>query len=57
MDEDYGCEELWDDAEEFERDQLAEDHEEEDEFEDMDEADAYIREDFGFFGEMGVNEE
>ena len=30
MDDDYGCEDLWDDAEEFERDELAQDHEGED---------------------------
>lgn len=36
MDEDYGCEDLWDDAEEFERDELAQDHEGDDDLADSD---------------------
>lgn len=55
FEDEYGQEDLWDDVEEFERDQLAEDyaadldedHEEwADEFEPA--------EDFGHFGEMGL---
>jgi len=70
MDEEY--EDLWDDAEEYERDELAQDHEEYPEEasytdEDMptdahddwrDDANEYEPiEDFGYFGEMGMNEE
>ena len=51
MEDDYGMEDLWDDAEEFERDQLAQEDYEDDDF---DPTEDDIREDFGYFGEAGL---
>ncbi len=46
-------EEYWDDAEEYERDELAQDHEDEDEDQEYG-VDDDPREDFGYFGEAGL---
>ena len=57
MEDDYGMEDLWDDAEEFELDQLAQEDYEDDDFdptEDAASAGYDTREDFGYFGEAGL---
>jgi hypothetical protein len=60
MDEVYGMEYLWDDAEEFERNCLAEDGPEWDEDDEEENAEGdwemEPREDFGFFGEAGLSD-